>query len=108
MGNSAPTTVAAAVSISSVQDEEQRRPGGKRKRRDDPDNSDDSDFDDIRHIHGATAALRAGAKSDKMAASQGGRSRSGKSFAEKSSGGARSAATTRTAGGKSAQHSGDR
>ena len=89
------------------QDEEAE--GKKRRRNSKLDNSDDSDFDDIRHIHGAKAALREGAGSVRYAATEGGRSRGGRSTAGASVGGhSLGARTSATARGGGAQHSGDR
>ena len=94
------------AALQCLQDEEAQ--GKKRRRNTNLDDSDDSDFDDIRHIHGAKAALRDGAGSVKYAATEGAKSR-GRSTAGGSMGGCslgpRTSATARGAG---SQHSGDR
>ncbi|KAL3148459.1 hypothetical protein ABBQ38_013906 [Trebouxia sp. C0009 RCD-2024] len=89
-----------------IRDEEAQ--GKKRRRNGNLDDSDDSDFDDIRHIHGAKAALREGAGSVRYAATEGAKSR-GRSTAGASVGGrSLGARTSATAKGASSQHSGDR
>ncbi|KAL0054199.1 hypothetical protein WJX82_005285 [Trebouxia sp. C0006] len=87
-----------------VQDEEAQ--GKKRRRNSHLDDSDDSDFDDIRHVHGAKAALREGAGSIRYAATEGAKSR-GRSSAGGSVGG-RSMGARTSATAKGSQHSGDR
>ncbi|DBA66455.1 TPA: hypothetical protein ACH3X2_002431 [Trebouxia sp. C0005] len=89
-----------------VKDEEAQ--GKKRRRKSHLDDSDDSDFDDIRHVHGAKAALREGAGSVRYAATAGAKSR-GRSTAGGSVGGRSiGARTSATAKGAGSQHSGDR
>ena len=89
-----------------LQDEEAQ--GKKRRRNSHLDDSDDSDFDDIRHVHGAKAALREGAGSVRYAAMEGAKSR-GRSSAVGSVGGrSMGARTSATAKGAGSQHSGDR